>query len=98
MSIHRFNAKRDANDKELAGIARKLGALLWPLSTPCDYLMLWRGRFYAVEIKTDIGKFRPLQVKFIADVEAAGAEVLVWRSSADIVDCLNRLPQQVDQR
>jgi hypothetical protein len=91
MSLSRFAKRRDANDSELVKIARQMGAQLWPLDTPCDYLLLWRQRWYPVEIKVKKGTYTDAQKTFRTNVFAAGGAILTWRSSEDVVNDLNRL-------
>lgn len=88
MTLNRYAKRLDANDGELAGLARKLGAHLWRLDEPCDYLMLWRKRFDAVEIKVSRGTLTPKQKLFHAEVLEAGGRVLVWRCEADVLTTL----------
>jgi len=98
VSLNRYAKRRDANEKPLVAAAIQMGAQLWPLDEPCDWLMLWRRTWYPVEIKIRTGKLTDNQKTFHTNAEAAGAEILVWRSIEDVVRDLNRLPQQVDQR
>lgn len=78
-------ARRDANELDLVKIARQLHWLLWKLDEPCDWLGLHRGRFHAVEIKTEDGELTGNQVIFHRDVSNAGGKVLVWRTLDDIL-------------
>ena len=98
MGLNRFAKRRDANEKPLLAAAKQLGAKLWPLDTPCDHLMLWRTRWYPVEIKVKTGRLTENQEEFHEEADAAGGEILLWRTIEDVVRDLNRLPQKVDQR
>jgi len=47
-----------------------------------DLILLHRGTFYALEIKTDKGKLTPLQQRFLDDVKAAGGYA-TWAAGID---------------
>jgi hypothetical protein len=89
----RKTARRDANDAALAALARKLGVKLWALDTPCDYLGLWAGKLWAIEIKLPEGpkggtKDRNLttdQALFRLELNAQGLELHIWRTEEDVL-------------
>jgi hypothetical protein len=85
MSLKRFNARRDANEKELVAAARAVGIRLWQLDTPCDFMAVINGVVWPVEIKTAKGKLTPAQEQFVADMESAGGHVLIWRTVDDVL-------------
>lgn len=94
MTIHRYAARRDANDFDLVAAARKLGWWLTPLDTPCDYLG-WHAQlgWRPIEIKLPAGprgghshsKLTKAQVAFHAEAHRRNAQVLVWRTVDDII-------------
>jgi hypothetical protein len=53
MSLHRWNAKRDANEKAIVEALRAAGALVFHLSASGlpDLLAVFRGRWIPLEIK-----------------------------------------------
>jgi hypothetical protein len=82
-------ARRDSNESELIELARDLHWFLWELDEPCDWLGLYRGRFYAIEIKNPdceghADEFTAEQLIFHRNVKNAGGEVLVWRREDDV--------------
>lgn len=89
----RKTARRDANDKPLADLARQLGVKLWALDTPCDYLALWASRLWAIEIKLPEGpkggkdgrNLTTAQALFRLDLNAQGLELHVWRDEQDVL-------------
>lgn len=68
MSLHRRNAKRDANEQAVVDRLRQLGAQVTRLSgegVP-DLLIAWRGISRLAEVKRPKGKLTPAQVAFHA--------------------------------
>ena len=51
-----------------------------PKGTP-DLLVCWRGRFFALELKTDTGKTTELQKDKICEIRKAGGYARVLRPS-----------------
>jgi hypothetical protein len=51
VSLYRQAAKRDANEGEIVRALLAAGARCWPLRSPCDQLVGYRGRFITLEIK-----------------------------------------------
>lgn len=66
MSLHRYAAKRDANEREIIKALRQLGAEVYELSSRSipDLLVGWRGVNYLIEVKSDKGKLTPYQNEF----------------------------------
>lgn len=62
-----------------------------PMSVPgiSDIIGCYKGRFFAIEIKTDKGKVTDLQSNFLANVEAAGGIAFVARSVEDVIEGLD---------
>jgi hypothetical protein len=93
MSIKRWNARRDANEAELVAAARKVGIKVWPLDTPCDLLVAWNGKLYAVEVKLPEGPKGGLKDKtltydqkiFASDLQDQDCELIVWRTVDDVL-------------
>ena len=88
MSLHRYAARRDSNEAELFALARSIGIKIYPLSTPCDALALIGTTWWPVEVKSATGTLTERQERFLAEVEAKGAGVLIWRTRADVLACL----------
>jgi hypothetical protein len=88
VSIHRYAAKRDENEPELISTAERLGAKVWRLSTPCDLLVLFKGQWFPVEIKSGSGRLTEPQRIFVTEADLRGGKVLVWRTTEDVLDAL----------
>ena len=74
MSIKRYAAKRDANEKTIVDALRDGGATIFYLNKPLDLLIGYRGRTYLAEVKNPehkkgkaTGGLTPAQIEFIAD-------------------------------
>lgn len=80
MTIHRRNAKRDANELEIVRALRQMGCRVLRLSGPGvpDLAVYWpaRGAWVLAEIKTETGRLRPSQREW-------GPEIVIWRSLDD---------------
>jgi hypothetical protein len=89
-------ARRDTNEDTLVTIAEQLGAL-WVQTGPLDGWVLWRERYYPVEIKRPDGPkggrshrhYTAAQVLFIRRCTQAGGVVWTWRNQSDVLTCLN---------
>jgi hypothetical protein len=92
MSIHRFATRRDSNEADLVKLARKLGAHMVKTDIPTDYIGIWRGRIWLVEIKRPDGKFTKGQVAFLETAKSLGTPVLVWRTPEDVIAALSTSP------
>lgn len=66
MSLKRYAAKRDSNEREIIDALKRIGAEVIELSAKGvpDILVGFRGKNYLFEIKSDKGKLTPDQVKF----------------------------------
>lgn len=74
-------------------IASGLGAWCVRIDQPCDYLVWWRDRWHLVEIKRPDkagrrSEYTPAQLRFRATASARAAEVLTWRTEADVLHTL----------
>lgn len=58
MSLHRRNARRDANEKALLADLRRCGVEVWRLSGDGlpDVLTRYKGRYEVFEVKTEKGR------------------------------------------
>jgi hypothetical protein len=88
VTLHRRNAKRDANEAGLVRLARQLGATWLSLSVADgpDGILGWQGVNYLVEVKTPKGKHKPGQIEFAASWQ--GAPVHVVRTEEDLLHLL----------
>lgn len=87
----RHAAKRDANEQPLIALAEALGAYMWPLDEPVDWLCGYRGQWIPTEIKNPDGRNRPTdqQVRFTTEAGHRRLPVWVWREEADVLRDLN---------
>jgi len=85
MSVHRFAAKRDANEDALVAVAQKLGA--WVIYGPPLDFWLWHPKtgFVPVECKSPRGQYTQAQKRFLYRCQLAGAPALLWRSEDDVL-------------
>jgi hypothetical protein len=85
--MKRYACRRDGNEPELVLLARQIGALMWPLSEPVDWLVGWRGRWYPTEIKNPDGRNRATeqQILFSAAAKERQLPVWVWRTEDDVL-------------
>jgi hypothetical protein len=88
MSLNRYAKRRDANEPELVGVARQLGAQLEQVG-PLDWWLGWKGNWKPVEIKTDKGKYTEEQILFMARCKEHGNPHLTWRTVDDVLASLN---------
>lgn len=84
MSIHRYNARTDANDTELVKLARRLGARVFRIRTPVDLMVLWRGQWHPVELKLPKKPYTTAQKGFLAEAHENGGKVWTWREESDV--------------
>jgi hypothetical protein len=84
--VKRYAARRDANEPELVMLARQIGAVMWPLAEPVDWLVGWRGRWYPTELKNPEGRNRltEQQILFSAAAKERELPVWIWRSEDDV--------------
>lgn len=90
MASVRHAARRDANEPELVTLARQIGALMWPLDEPVDWLCGWRGQWIPTEVKNPDGKNRATeqQVRFGIAAKERQLPLWVWRTEADVLASL----------
>ena len=91
MTIHRRNAKRDANEPEIIAFLKAAGASVERLSTKGlpDLLIGYRQKTYLVEVKGEGKKLNANQVDFVSGWK--GWPVVVIRSIADAKDWLEEI-------
>lgn len=66
MSLKRYAAKRDENEKDIIDALQRMGAEVYRLSASGlpDLLVGWRGINYLVEVKQNKGKHTAEQIRF----------------------------------
>ena len=79
MSLHRWSAKRDANESAIVQALEAVGAEVWRLSGTGlpDLLVRFRGVLHAGEVKTKKGRLRATQGAFP-----------VWRTPDDALTAI----------
>ena len=82
MSLNRYNAKRDDNEKLIVEALRASGCSVARIDTPCDLLIGWRGLCLLAEVKGPKGKLTPAQEAFAASWR--GSKPYVLRCVEDI--------------
>ena len=50
--VARYAARRDIAEKPIISVLRGIGALVYQLDLPCDLAVLFRGRWFLMEVKT----------------------------------------------
>lgn len=67
MSLHRYNPRRDANEKEIVEALRQVGCSVRTLSAKGlpDILCAMRGKNFLLEVKGKNGKLTPAQEETI---------------------------------
>ena len=56
MSLPRYAKRRDLAEAPIVQALEAVGALVFRLDVPCDLLVLFRGRWHTLEVKTPRGK------------------------------------------
>jgi Holliday junction resolvase len=86
MSLHRRNAKRDANEKDVVSALRKVGAKVARVSAEGfpDLVCWYRGRIFLLEVKTAKGRATEAQEQRTAD----GWPVVTVRSAEDALKAI----------
>lgn len=84
MSLHRYAARRDANEPALVRTAIALGAEMIRAG-PLDWWAGVRGRWVPVECKSRLGRYTPAQQHFLRLCEARGLPVWTWRTEDDVL-------------
>ncbi len=82
MSIRRWAAKVDANQKEIVKALEAVGVQVWPIRLPCDLLCLSNGAYWVIEIKNPDGKNTETkgQRELREDAQSNGAPYFLIRS------------------
>lgn len=83
-------------EKQFALMVRARGGLAVKMAPTIagipDRLVLWPGgRFHLVELKTNRGNLRPIQVHRHKELLAMGHKVVVLRGESEIVDWLDEV-------
>jgi len=65
MSLHRWDAKRDANEKEIVKELESHGLSVYRLDKPLDLLIGYNKRNYLVEVKMPDKVLNKNQVEFV---------------------------------
>ena len=91
MTIHRRNAKRDANEPAIVQYLEASGATVHRLSSAGvpDLLVGYRGQTHLVEVKGEGKKLNANQVDFVSGWK--GWPVVVIRSVEDAKDWLEEI-------
>ena len=86
MSINRFNAKRDVNEKEIVEAFTLAGCCVVRIDTPMDLLVSYNGINILVEVKvSDKSTFTKNQKKFIAVWKGSWCRVETVGQALDVV-------------
>ena len=90
--VMRRAAKGDDNRHELVEAMKKIGARVYPVGKPLDYLVTFRKRTMLVEIKNPVGRNRLTkeQEKFI---EGWDGEIHICRTIDEVVNSIVNGPQ-----
>lgn len=67
MSLLRYDAKRDSNEKEIVNTLEKMGLSVYRLDKPLDLLVGYNKRNFLVEVKSGTGTLTEPQKDFIKD-------------------------------
>lgn len=80
MSLHRYGARRDANEKTIRQALHAVGAETWQISQKGlgDLLVRYRGELFMGEVKTATGKLEKTQTHGFP----------VWRTPAEALATL----------
>jgi len=78
-------SQRDANEPKIVATLDKFGARWWRMEPPCpfDLLVLYRGVFYAVEVKSGKGRLTDNQRRFDGE-----APLWIVRTPEDVADAI----------
>lgn len=93
MSIHRYNAKRDANEPAIVDALRAAGAYVWRISEKdvCDLLVIFRGVTHLLEVKVPKGTVKSGQETFIAAWNEAGGSAAIVRTEEEALAAIGAL-------
>lgn len=64
MALAKYANKRDRNEKPIVKMLRGVGATVYQLDRPCDYIVGFRGVNYLLEFKEKGGALTPAQEEF----------------------------------
>lgn len=91
MSLHRYDAKRDASEKEIVKFFQIQGISVERLNTPLDLLLGYNKKNYLVEIKMPGKKLNKKQVEFTKE----------WRGQWIVIESIEqagRLSKEILKR
>jgi hypothetical protein len=96
MGIPRYAAKQDSNAPEIVQYARLMGCFVKYIGKPVDLLIHTGKSWQLVEIKDPAkeghkDEFTKDQREFFAEVAPWGADIWVWRTTADVARDLSKL-------
>jgi Holliday junction resolvase len=90
MSLHRRNAKRDSNEKDVVSALRKVGAKVARVSAEGfpDLVCWYRGRIFLLEVKTAKGRATEAQEQRTAE----GWPVVTVKTVEESLRAIGALP------
>jgi len=93
MSIHRYNARRDASEPAIVEYLQARGALVERVSARAlpDLLVGWCGRWILLEVKTGDAGLKPSQADFHSRALAKGLPVYVVNNIDRVGEMLDRI-------
>lgn len=69
MSLYRRAARRDRNERPIIKALEAVGAVVAPMSKPCDLAVTFRGRHYLLEVDNPESKYRQRDEKQLETLE-----------------------------
>ena len=63
-----------------------------------DLLVCFRGKYLAIEVKTDTGQPSEKQCEYMAGVKRAGGHAIVARSVFDVIEYIDYLNETIDEK
>jgi hypothetical protein len=72
MSLNRYAARRDDNEPDIVEALEKVGADVERLKQPCDLLVLFRYRFFPMEVDNPKSKHRKRSKKQLDTLKRLG--------------------------
>ena len=92
MSIKRWAAKRDANERAILEAYERVHAEVVALpDAPCDLFVGWAGRWVGVEIKSGSGALTERQKAFRDRCQVKGLPFYVIRSVEDALQAIGAI-------
>lgn len=88
MSIKRWGAARDHNERAIVDALLKAGALVYRLDEPCDLLVGFGGATWLLEVKVPGGKLTPKQERFMSEWSKAGGSCVVVRTVTEALQAI----------